>query len=157
MRVAESRSSLSSLQPLKMRCLAEVTGHQAGTKAEDPGISCLLPVAMVTPLGCQAGTAGWKVWLVSDGGEAGVRWGGGEGRRFSPGWSSSLMPLADSSPNSGWPSAGRHSWSPHSDCLESRSVDPALLRTPENCHLDCPLPGGSECPQGSREGSWIED
>lgn len=51
-----------------MGYLAEVTGHQAGTKAEDPGISCLLPVAMVTPLGCQAGHSRME-------GMVDVRWG----------------------------------------------------------------------------------
>lgn len=61
-------SSLSSLQPLKMGCPAAVTGHQAGTEAEDPGIFCLLPVAMVTPLGCQAGHSRIE-------GMVGVRWG----------------------------------------------------------------------------------
>lgn len=156
--MAENRSSLSSLQPLKMGCLAEVTGHQVGTKAEDPGISCLLPVAMVTPLGCQAGQSRME-------GMVDVRKGktltGGEGvaeRKFSPGWSSSLTPpLADSSLSSGWPSVGRHSWFPRLGCLESHSVDPALLQTPESCHLEYLLPRGSECPQGSRWGSWIED
>lgn len=66
--MAENRSSLSSLQALKMRCLAEGTGHQAETEAEGPGVPCLLSVALVTPLGCQAGHSRME-------GLVDVRWG----------------------------------------------------------------------------------
>lgn len=51
LRTAESRSSLSSLLPLKMGCLAEM----AGTRAAVQGIALPHLVAMVTLLGCQAG------------------------------------------------------------------------------------------------------